>query len=153
DPVAAHLVNATGTVEVLEAARRTQRSPYVIVASSSSVYGTSAALPKHEGLPTVPTSPYAASKLAAESVALAYQHSFGSPVLVFRLFNVFGPMQDAHHDYAAVVPAFVSAALDGTPLVVEGDGHQSRDFTYVGTVAAVIADAVARRVIDPEPVN
>ena len=79
----------------------------MIVASSSSVYGANPTLPKHEDLATFPLSPYAASKLATEAYALAYQHSFGLPVLAFRFFNVFGPLQAAGHAYAAVVPAFV----------------------------------------------
>jgi len=152
DPVASHLANASGTVEVLEAARRAGNL-HVIVASSSSVYGANPTLPKHEDLATMPLSPYAASKLATESYALAYQQSFDLPALAFRFFNVFGPLQAAGHAYAAVVPAFVSAALEGRPLTVHGDGKQSRDFTYVDTVTEVIADAVARRVTSPSPVN
>ncbi len=152
DPMASHLANATGTVEVLEAARRAG-SPQVIVASSSSVYGANPTLPKHEGLATAPLSPYAASKLTTEAYALAYQHSFGIPVLAFRFFNVFGPLQAAGHAYAAVVPAFVDAALAGRPLPVNGDGRQSRDFTFIDTVASVICDAVARRVTSDGPVN
>jgi UDP-glucose 4-epimerase len=101
----------------------------------------------------MPVSPYAASKLAAESYALAHGHSFGFPVLAFRFFNVFGPLQSADHAYAAVVPTFVAAALQGDPLPVHGDGRQTRDFTYVGTVAAVIADAARRSVTSPNPVN
>jgi UDP-glucose 4-epimerase len=152
DPVASHLANATGTVEVLEAARRAGNL-HVIVASSSSVYGANPTLPKHEDLATLPLSPYAASKLATEAYALAYQQSFGVPALVFRFFNVFGPLQAAGHAYAAVVPAFVSAALDGRPLTMHGDGKQSRDFTFVDTVTEVIADALARGVTSTTPVN
>jgi UDP-glucose 4-epimerase len=152
DPVASHLANATGTVEVLEAARRAGNI-HVLVASSSSVYGANPTLPKREDLATMPISPYAASKLATESYALAYQHSFGLPALAFRFFNVFGPLQAAGHAYAAVVPAFVSAALEGRALTVHGDGKQSRDFTYVDTVTEVIADAIARGVTSPTPVN
>jgi UDP-glucose 4-epimerase len=125
----------------------------VIVASSSSVYGANPTLPKREDLATLPLSPYAASKLATESYALAYQHSFGVPVLAFRFFNVFGPLQPAGHAYAAVVPAFVDAALAGRALTVHGDGMQSRDFTFVDTVTEVIAEAVARRVTAGGPVN
>ncbi len=124
--------NATGTMEVLEAARRHGR-PQVVLASSSSVYGANPALPKREDMATMPASPYAAGKLAAESATLAYGHSFGLPVLAFRFFNVFGPLQDAGHAYAAVVPAFVDCALRGEPLPVHGDGTQTRDFTYVDT--------------------
>src|SRR5580658_10737590 len=105
-PVASHDVNATGTVIVLDAARRLGR--HVIVASSSSVYGTDADLPTREDQPTRPISPYAASKLAAESYALAYGRSFGLPVLALRFFNVYGPLQRADHAYAAVIPAFIA---------------------------------------------
>lgn len=152
DPVASHVANATGTMNVLEAARRAGDAQ-VIVASSSSVYGANPTLPKREDLATRPLSPYAASKLATESYALAWQHSYELPTLAFRFFNVFGPLQAAGHAYAAVVPAFVSAALAGQPLQVHGDGTQSRDFTYVDTVCAVITDAVSRTVTSPEPVN
>jgi UDP-glucose 4-epimerase len=152
DPVTSHLVNATGTVQVLEAARRAG-SPHLVVASSSSVYGANPALPKHEGLVAQPVSPYAASKLATESYALAWQHSYGLPVLAYRFFNVFGPLQPPGHAYAAVVPAFVAAALAGEAIPVHGDGRQTRDFTYVGTVAEVLTRTVTERVIAPEPVN
>lgn len=152
DPVPSHEANATGTLNVLEAARAAGGA-HVIVASSSSVYGANPELPKHEDLAPRPMSPYAASKLATESYALAWQHSYDMPTLAFRFFNVFGPLQAAGHAYAAVVPAFVAAALAGEPLQVHGDGTQSRDFTYVDTVCAVITDAVVRRVSSPEPVN
>jgi UDP-glucose 4-epimerase len=152
DPMASHLANATGTMEVLEAARR-GRLPHLLVASSSSVYGANPALPKREDMVARPVSPYAASKLATESYALAYGTSFHLPVLAFRFFNVFGPLQGVDHAYAAVVPAFVSAALKEEPLAIHGDGSQTRDFTYVGTVVAVVAEALRRRVTSPTPVN
>lgn len=152
DPMASHLVNATGTVQVLESMRAAGVG-HVVVASSSSVYGANPTLPKHEELATRPLSPYAASKLATESYALAYGHSFGMGVLAFRFFNVFGPLQPAGHAYAAVIPAFVFAALAGEPLPVHGDGTQTRDFTYVESVCRVIADAVHRRVTSDSPVN
>lgn len=152
DPVASHEVNATGTVQVLEAVRRAG-GPHLVVASSSSVYGANPTLPKTEDLCPAPLSPYAASKLAAESYALAFARSFDLDVLTFRFFNVFGPLQPAGHAYAAVVPAFVSAALEGRPLQIHGDGAQTRDFTFVGTVSAVISDALRRRVTSPGPVN
>ena len=152
DPIASHEVNATGTLRVLEAARA-HRNPLVIVASSSSVYGGNPALPKHEDLSPMPLSPYAASKLAAESYALAYQESFGVPVLPLRFFNVFGPLQRPGHAYAAAVPAFIWAALHDTPLPIYGDGRQSRDFTFVDSVTTVIAEAISRRVTSARPVN
>lgn len=152
NPLSTHCVNTTGTANVLEAARAAG-NVHTIVASSSSIYGTNPELPTHEGLKPCPVSPYAATKLAAETYALAWQYSFGLPVLAFRFFNVFGPLQTAGHAYAAVVPAFVSAALAGEPLPVHGDGMQTRDFTYVGSVAAVITEAVTGRVTSPGPVN
>ena len=152
DPVATHLANATGTLSVLEAARRAG-NPHVVVASSSSVYGANPTLPKSEDLRTEPLSPYAVSKLATETYALAYAHCFALPVLAFRFFNVFGPLQPAGHAYAAAIPAFVDAALAGRPIPIDGDGQQSRDFTYVGSVAAVIVEALLGRLTSPEPVN
>jgi UDP-glucose 4-epimerase len=152
DPLASHHANATGTLQVLEAARRAG-DVQVVVASSSSVYGANPTLPKVEDMVARPMSPYAGSKLAAESYAIAWQHTYGMPALAFRFFNVFGPLQPAWHDYAAVVPAFVSAALAGRPLPVHGDGTQSRDFTYVATVCSVLTDAVVRRVTSDVPVN
>ncbi|MFC6023020.1 NAD-dependent epimerase/dehydratase family protein [Plantactinospora solaniradicis] len=152
DPMRSHQANATGTLMVLEAARR-HRVPHVVLASSSSVYGGNLTLPKEETLRPMPLSPYAVSKLATEAYALAYSSCFRLPVLPFRFFNVFGPGQAAGHAYAAVVPAFVSAALEGRPLRVFGDGRQTRDFTFVGSVASVIVDAVLRRVSAPDAVN
>jgi UDP-glucose 4-epimerase len=152
DPVATHEVNATGSVTVLDAARL-EGLPHVIAASSSSVYGANPTLPKREGLATLPVSPYAASKLAMEGYALAYGASYDLPVLAFRFFNVFGPLQPGDHDYAAVIPRFVTAALAGEPLEVHGDGQQSRDFTFVGDVCTILVDALMRRVTSPEPVN
>lgn len=100
-----------------------------------------------------PLSPYAVDKLAAEGYLRAYHHCYGLGVLPLRFFNVFGPLQPADHAYAAVVPAFLTAALAGRPVTVHGDGGQTRDFVYVGTVAQVLCTAVLRRVVDPEPVN
>lgn len=152
NPFLTHTVNATGTLAVLESARRAGR-PQVIVASSSSVYGNSPVMPKHEGLPASPLSPYAASKLAAEAYARAHAAAFDLPVLVLRFFNVFGPGQPAGHAYAAVVPAFVAAALEGRPVPLHGDGSQTRDFTYVGTVVRVLLAALRRGVVHEGPVN
>ncbi len=152
DPVATHHANATGTLQVLQAARRAGNL-HVVVASSSSVYGANRELPKRESMRTAPISPYAVSKQAGEAYAVAFGHTYDLPVLTLRFFNVYGPRQPAGHAYAAVVPAFVDAALRGLPLTVHGDGEQTRDFTYVGTVTRVLADAVIRKVTDLEPVN
>jgi UDP-glucose 4-epimerase len=152
NPLATHDANATGTLMVLEAARRHDVG-HVLLASSSSVYGMNPALPKEELTWTRPVSPYAASKLAAEAYVLAHQASFGMPTLVFRFFNVFGPRQRHDHPYAAVIPRFVHAALRGDRVLVHGDGTQTRDFTYVDTVCEVILDALQRKVAHPHPVN
>lgn len=151
-PIAAHGANATGTLCVLEAARR-EGVRQVVLASSSSVYGANPELPKHELTWTSPLSPYAAGKLASEAYASAYQASYGLATLAFRFFNVYGPGQRHDHPYAAVIPRFVHAALHGEPVVIHGDGHQTRDFTYVDTVCAVILDAARRAVCHPQPVN
>ena len=152
DPFATHEANATGTLRVLEAAVAAGGPP-VIVASSSSVYGANRTFPASEDLPARPLSPYGASKLATESYALAFGASFGLPVLALRFFNVFGPLQRADHDYAAVVPAFLSAAVAGEALTVHGDGLQTRDFTFVGSVTSVLVEALRRKVSFEGPVN
>lgn len=152
DPFASHAANATGTLSVLEGARRAGCG-HVISASSSSVYGLNPALPKSEREWVRPMSPYAVTKLATEQYTLAYQQSYGIDSLAFRFFNVYGPLQRAGHAYAAVIPIFVDALLRGEPLPVNGDGSHSRDFTYVGTVCRVLLDAAERRVSHPEPVN
>ncbi|GGK67502.1 NDP-sugar dehydratase or epimerase [Sphaerisporangium melleum] len=151
DPMSSHAVNVTGTLNVLEACRR--HRPHLVLASSSSVYGNAAEAFKHEDLPARPLSPYGAGKLAAEGYALAYAESFGIPVLPFRFFNVYGPLQPAGHAYAAVVPAFVSAALRGAPVTIHGDGTQTRDFTYVESVTGVLTHAAVHGVTSRRPVN
>ena len=152
DPLASHHANATGTLEVLQAARRAG-DLHVVSASSSSVYGANRELPKRESMRTAPISPYAVSKQATEAYTLSFGHTYGLPTMAFRFFNVYGPLQAAGHAYAAVLPAFIDAALRGRPLTIHGDGEQTRDFTFVGTVTRVLADAVVRRISDLEPVN
>lgn len=152
DPMASHAANATGTLTVLDEARQAGIKHFV-VSSSSSVYGMNPALPKSEREWVRPMSPYAVTKLATEQYVLAYQQSFGMETLAFRFFNVYGPGQTAGHAYAAVIPVFIDALLDGRPLTINGDGSHSRDFTYVGTVCRVLLEAATRRVTNPEPVN
>ena len=152
EPLKSHEANATGTLRVLEAAR-TLKDPLVVVASSSSVYGANPTLPKSETALPMPMSPYAVSKLATEQYTLAWQYSYGMKTLPFRFFNVFGPKQAPDHDYAAVVPTFIASALRGETLHINGDGHQSRDFTYVGTVCDVIVEAITNRISHKGPVN
>jgi len=152
NPRASHEANTTGTLNVLEAAREVGVD-HVVVASSSSVYGSNPRLPKSEFDWTRPMSPYAVSKQATEGYALAYQFSYGLKTLAFRFFNVYGPGQAAGHAYAAVIPKFLDAALTGRPLEIHGDGTQSRDFTFVDTVCSVIHHAVAGKVHSLDPVN
>jgi len=151
DPMASHDVNVTGTLTVLDVAQRAEA--HVIVASSAAVYGDAGAGPCREDGPIDPRSPYAASKLAAEAYALGFQASVGLPVLVVRLFTVFGPFQAAGQAYPAVVPSFIDAALAGRPLTVYGDGRQTRDVGYVDPITAMLVDATTRRLTHPRPVN
>ncbi|WP_141015557.1 NAD-dependent epimerase/dehydratase family protein [Nocardioides sambongensis] len=152
DPLRSHHANATGTLTLLDRARRADVT-HVMCASSSSVYGMNPALPKNEREWVRPMSPYAVSKLATEQYTLAFQQSYGFETLAFRFFNVYGPGQRAGHVYAAVIPTWIDAALNGRPLFVNGDGSNSRDFTYVGTVCEVLLSAAERRTSHPEPVN
>lgn len=152
DPLRSHHANATGTLTVLDQARRADVT-HVVAASSSSVYGMNPALPKGEREWVRPMSPYAVSKLATEQYTLAFQQSYGFDTLAFRFFNVYGPGQRAGHTYAAVIPTWIDAMLRGEPVWINGDGTNSRDFTYVETVCEVLLDACERRVAAPEPVN
>jgi nucleoside-diphosphate-sugar epimerase len=133
EPVQSHQANATGTLLVLEAARR-HGVRRVIYAGSSSAYGETPTLPKVESMPTAPLSPYAVSKLCGEHYCQVYARALGLQTVVLRYFNVFGPRQDPASQYAAVIPRFVTAVLDGLAPVVFGDGTQSRDFCYIDNV-------------------
>jgi len=133
DPLSSNAVNVGGTMHVLTAARDAGVKR-LVYASSSSVYGDSPELPKHEKLTPSPVSPYAVSKLAAEHYCRVYAKLYGLETVSLRYFNVFGPRQSPKSQYAAVVPLFMRAALDGVPLEIHGDGRQSRDFTYIDNV-------------------
>ena len=135
DPISSHTVNATGTLNVLVAARDAGVRR-VVMASSSSVYGAVPGLPKSESMAALPISPYAVSKLAAESYCRTWFDLYGLETVALRYFNVFGPRQDPMSAYAAVVPRFIAAYGAGDPPVIFGDGGQSRDFTYVANVVA-----------------
>lgn len=152
NPRLSHDVNATGTLNVLESAREVGVD-HVVVASSSSVYGSNPTLPKREDAWTRPMSPYAAAKLLTEAYAVAYGCSYGLKTLAFRFFNVYGPGQAAGHSYAAVIPQFLDHALRGEPLPLEGDGTQTRDFTHVASVCEAIHSAVLHKVKSDSPVN
>ncbi|HLQ66722.1 MAG TPA: SDR family oxidoreductase [Candidatus Limnocylindrales bacterium] len=129
-------VNVLGTVNVFQAAREA-KARRVVWASSSSVYGDTPTLPKHEAMPLSPRSPYAAGKLAGEEFARVFAGTMDLPTVSLRYFNVFGPRQDPDSQYAAVIPRFIRALVEGKRPTVFGDGEQSRDFTYVENVVQV----------------
>lgn len=134
DPLSTDAVNTHGTLQLLHAAREAKTVRRLVYASSSSAYGDSPNLPKVEDQTPAPISPYAVSKLAAEHYCRTFTHLYGLETVSLRYFNVFGPRQSPESKYAAVVPLFIRAALFGEPLVVHGDGEQSRDFTYIDNV-------------------
>ena len=130
DPLTSNATNVVGTLNVLLAARD-EGVRRVVYASSSSTYGASTELPKREEMPALPIAPYAVSKLAAEGYCRAFHEVYGLETVALRYFNVFGPRQDPQSQYAAVIPNFITAVLEGRSPIVHGDGDQSRDFTYV----------------------
>jgi UDP-glucose 4-epimerase len=133
DPITSNAVNVGGTTNVILAARDAGVRR-IVYASSSSVYGDSATLPKIETMTPAPLSPYAIQKLAGEHYARIAGPLFGVEGVSLRFFNVFGPRQDPKSDYAAVIPRFITALLRGEAPTIFGDGQQSRDFTFVGDV-------------------
>lgn len=152
DPLGSHGPNLTGTLKVLEAARHAGVRK-VVYAASSSAYGDTPTLPKVESMPPQPLSPYAVTKLAGELYCQVYTRAYGLPTTSLRYFNVYGPRQDPEGPYAAVVPRFILAALRGEPLTVNGDGRQSRDFTFVGDVVEANLLAAQRGKGDGAVVN
>ena len=133
DPTGSTENNLNATLNLLVAARDAGVKR-VVYASSSSVYGDSPTLPKEEDFIPAPLSPYAASKLAGEYYCQVFHHVYGLETVCLRYFNVFGPRQDPLSEYAAVIPKFITMALDRKPLLVYGDGEQSRDFLLVANV-------------------
>jgi len=143
DPLTTHQVNTTGTLNVLLAARD-GGVKRVVIASSSSVYGANHLLPKREDMMLLPISPYGVTKLAAERYCRAFSEVYGLETVALRYFNVFGPRQNPYSQYSAVIPKFIDLAMSGQRLTIDGDGTQTRDFTYVrnvveGTLAAATA--------------
>jgi UDP-glucose 4-epimerase len=132
-PLESHRATAQGTLAILAAAERA-KVRRVVFASSSSVYGDTPSLPKHEGMPPRPRSPYAAAKLAGERFASSWAGRGGLETVSLRFFNVYGPRQDPNSPYAAVIPIFARRLREGRPMPVDGDGGQTRDFTFVGDV-------------------
>ena len=133
DPLASNEHNITGTLNLLMAAREAGVKR-VVYAGSSSAYGNIESDYKSEDMLPQPLSPYAVAKLAAEHYCQVFTEVYGLETVTVRYFNVFGPRQDPLSTYAAVIPKFITAMLDGHPPVVEGDGRQSRDFTYIANV-------------------
>jgi UDP-glucose 4-epimerase len=151
NPTATNEVNATGTLNVLEAAR--ESGAHVVFSSSSSVYGRNMHLPKDESMWLGPMTPYAASKLAGEGYVQAYASAYKVPTTLLRFFNVFGPRQRPDHEYAAVLPKWIWLAMQGNPIDVYGDGTASRDFTYIETVLDIAMTAMKERVTTEGAVN
>ncbi len=132
-PLSTHHSCVTGTLNVLNQAVKAGVKR-LVYAASSSAYGDRPFVAKRETDPTQVLSPYAAAKLAGELYCEAFYHSYGLETVGLRYFNVFGPRQDPASPYSAVIPIFVTAILSGRPPMIFGDGHQSRDFIYVGNV-------------------
>lgn len=133
DPITTNDVNVGGTLNLLDAARGAGVRR-IVMASSSSVYGDTPELPKHEGMTPNPLSPYAVSKLTGEHYMRVFHSLYGLETIALRYFNVFGPNQDPTSQYSAVIPKFITAMKEDRQPVIYGDGTQSRDFTFVSNV-------------------
>lgn len=133
EPERTNDVNVGGTVNVLEAARRTG-AQRVVLACSCAAYGDGPEQPKHEKMVPLPMSPYAAQKIACELYATTYTKAYGVPAVALRFFNVYGPRQDPKSEYAAAIPRFVTRLLAGQKPIVFGDGLQTRDFVHVSDI-------------------
>ena len=147
DPLTSHAANVTGTLNLLVACREAGVRR-VIYASSSSLYGESEVLPKHEEMAPAPMSPYGGQKLFGEVYCQVFWRAYGLETVSLRYFNVFGPRQDASSPYSGVLARFIPAVIEGRQPIIYGDGLQSRDFTYVSNVVhanikACTADGVA----------
>lgn len=152
DPLTSNSANVVGTLNLLLAARDSEVRR-VVFASSSSIYGADETLPKHEGLPSMPISPYAVAKQAGEAYCRSFSRVYGLETVALRYFNVFGPRQDPLSQYSAVIPKFITALLRGESPVVYGDGEQSRDFTYIDNVVDANLRAAAAQGVEGETFN
>lgn len=156
-------VNSTGTVRVLEAARRHWSRHFgaaippdarIVFAGSSSAYGDDPSLPKLESQVSKPKSPYAASKLAGEAAVTAWSHAYDLSGVTLRFFNIFGPRQSPDSAYAAVIAAFAKRLMAGEPATIFGDGTQTRDFTFVANaVAAMLLAGASPKPLKGEVLN
>jgi nucleoside-diphosphate-sugar epimerase len=152
DPVATHRANIQGTFNILVAARDAGVRRF-IYAASSSAYGDTPTLPKIETMPPRPLSPYAVHKLTGEYYCEVFWRCYGVQTLSLRYFNVFGPRQDPMSQYAAAIPAFVTAILHGRPPTIYGDGEQTSDFTYIDNVVEANLLATQARETHGEVIN
>ena len=133
DPITSNRANVDGTLNVLVAARDAGVRR-VVFAGSSSAYGNTPTLPKHEGMPTNPLSPYALQKVVGEQYLQMFTRLYGLETVSIRYFNVFGPRQDPSSPYSGVISVFATALLENRAPTIYGDGEQTRDFTYVANV-------------------
>ncbi len=152
DPFTTNDINVAGTLRLLVAAKEAGVKR-LVYASSSSVYGDARKFPQKESDQTSPISPYGVSKLAAENYCVAFAKTFGLETVSLRYFNVFGPRQNPESRYSAVIPAFLFRMMKDLPPVVEWDGKQSRDFTYVANVVAANLKASTAPGISGEVIN
>lgn len=149
EPLDSHRSGPTATLNILEAARNAGTVKRVVFAASSSAYGDTVELPKHEGMSPNPLSPYAASKVAGEMYVRCYGKTMGLDTVSLRYFNIFGPRQDPNSPYSGVIARFIRGMSEGVRPTIFGDGTQSRDFTYVEN--AVSANMLA--MLHPEPLE
>ena len=150
DPLTTNEVNSTGTLNIFTAAKE-KNIKRIVYAASSSTYGDHPGLPKVEVNIGNPLSPYAVTKYVNELYARVYATLYGIEFIGLRYFNIFGPKQDPHGPYAAVIPLFAEALLKNKPPTINGDGSHSRDFTYVDN--AVEANLLSLFTTNPEAVN
>jgi len=134
DPITTNEVNVTGFLNVLTAVKDSKTVKKMVYAASSSTYGDSKALPKQEDIIGKPLSPYAITKYVNELYADVFSKTYGVHTVGLRYFNVFGPKQDPNGAYAAVIPLFFKAALNNEPIFINGEGDQTRDFTFIENV-------------------
>jgi nucleoside-diphosphate-sugar epimerase len=152
DPLTSHRANVDGTLNVLIAARDAGVRRLVF-AGSSSAYGDTLTLPKHEAMPDDPLSPYALQKVVGEQYLRLFTRLYGLETVSIRYFNVFGPRQDPSSAYSGVISIFATALLDGRAPTIYGDGQQTRDFTYVGDVVDGVLRAAEAPNVSGETIN
>jgi nucleoside-diphosphate-sugar epimerase len=152
DPLGSNAVNVGGTLNILFAGRE-EKAKRVIYASSSSIYGDTPTLPKHEEMPSNPLSPYALQKYIGEQYCRLFYQLYGLQTVSLRYFNIFGPRQDPNSIYSAVIPKFIDALLQGSPPIIFGDGEQSRDFTYIENVVQANLLAMSAEYLHGEAIN